>query len=140
MEWRLHASNPLHLNLPPYALQQQHTTTELVTTTFVSSSLLSVMELPVVDLSRYLESSGDELGSDLLDSCREVSRILKETGALLVKDPRCSAQDNDRFIDMMETYFQKPDDFKRLQQRPNLHYQVSQDSLAISIFKIDSLF
>ncbi|ESQ32510.1 hypothetical protein EUTSA_v10004473mg [Eutrema salsugineum] len=86
------------------------------------------MELPVVDLSRYLQFSDDgsvsQLGTDLLDSCREVSRILKETGALLVKDPRCSAQDNDRFIDMMETYFQMPDDFKRLQERPNLHYQV----------------
>ncbi|KAF2551838.1 hypothetical protein F2Q68_00036477, partial [Brassica cretica] len=86
------------------------------------------MELPVVDLSRYLQSSNSEsdpqLGTDLLDSCREVSRILKETGALLVKDPRCSAEDNDRFIDMMETYFSKPDEFKRLQERPNLHYQV----------------
>jgi hypothetical protein len=83
------------------------------------------MELPVVDLSSYLDFSGDELGSDLLESCRQVSRILKETGALIVKDPRCCAQDNDRFIDMMENYFEKPDDFKRLQQRPNLHYQVS---------------
>lgn len=93
------------------------------------------MELPVVDLSRYLDISGDELGTDLLDSCREVSRILRETGALLVKDPRCSAQDNDRFIDMMETYFQKSDDFKRLQQRPDLHYQVrSLDSLQNRIF------
>ncbi|KAF2533823.1 hypothetical protein F2Q70_00032083, partial [Brassica cretica] len=97
---------------------------------FSSSSFLAfvVMELPVVDLSRYLQSSNSEsdpqLGTDLLDSCREVSRILKETGALLVKDPRCSAEDNDRFIDMMETYFSKPDEFKRLQERPNLHYQV----------------
>lgn len=91
------------------------------------------MELPVVDLSRYLEFAGgdsaSQLGTDLLESCREVSRILRETGALLVKDPRCSAQDNDRFIDMMETYFQMPDGFKRLQQRPNLHYQVPRSNL-----------
>lgn len=90
------------------------------------------MELPVVDLSRYLELSGGEsvshLETDVLESCREVSRILRETGALLVKDPRCSADDNDRFIDMMETYFQMPDDFKRLQERPNLHYQVPRSS------------
>lgn len=99
------------------------------------------MELPVVDLSRYLQSSNSEsdpqLGTDLLDSCREVSRILKETGALLVKDPRCSAEDNDRFIDMMETYFSKPDEFKRLQERPNLHYQVPPLDLH---FLTDNLF
>lgn len=103
------------------AISLQHTKTNTKKQSFLSRI---VMELPVVDLSRYLEYSGDQLGTDLLDSCREVSRILRETGALLIKDPRCSAQDNDRFIDMMETFFQMPDDFKRLQERPNLHYQV----------------
>ncbi|GAV85689.1 hypothetical protein CFOL_v3_29123 [Cephalotus follicularis] len=85
--------------------------------------------LPTIDLSPYLEiapklSVEDELGPELSKSCSEVSRILRETGALLVKDPRCTAEDNDRFIDMMENYFQKPRDFKRQQERPNLHYQV----------------
>ncbi|XP_047319451.1 uncharacterized protein LOC124922786 [Impatiens glandulifera] len=90
------------------------------------------MELPVIDLEHYLEfsaKSGGEFGEDQLDSqlkqlCSEVSRILRETGALLVKDPRCTSKDNDRFIDMMEKYFEMPDDFKRLQVRPHLHYQV----------------
>ncbi|XP_010257376.1 PREDICTED: uncharacterized protein LOC104597495 [Nelumbo nucifera] len=93
------------------------------------------MELPVIDLSPYLEISakftGDhppclesELDPQLKSLCLEVSRILSETGALLVNDPRCSSEDNDRFIDMMETYFEKPDEFKRLQGRPRLHYQV----------------
>ncbi|KAE8702033.1 hypothetical protein F3Y22_tig00110503pilonHSYRG00601 [Hibiscus syriacus] len=87
------------------------------------------MELPVIDLAPYLEvaAEGDSLpkrASGLTELCREVSRILKETGALLVKDPRCTVEDNDRFIDMMEKYFEKPDEFKRLQERPSLHYQV----------------
>ncbi|XP_022733780.1 uncharacterized protein LOC111287459 isoform X2 [Durio zibethinus] len=88
------------------------------------------MDLPVIDLATYLETAGNREGesakraSELNELCREVSRLLKETGALLVQDPRCTAEDNDRFIDMMEKYFEKPDEFKRLQERPYLHYQV----------------
>ncbi|KAL8262443.1 hypothetical protein R6Q59_023792 [Mikania micrantha] len=88
------------------------------------------MELPVIDLQPYLDAvSGNNSGDVPLNPrlkmiCSEVSRTLIETGALLVKDPRCSAQDNDRFIDMMERYFEQPAEFKRLQERPSLHYQV----------------
>ncbi|GLT90559.1 hypothetical protein SLE2022_084850 [Rubroshorea leprosula] len=70
------------------------------------------MELPVIDLEPYLkitsqlggdsakEAADIEAGFDKL--CGEVSRVLKETGALLVNDPRCTAEDNDRFLDMMK--------------------------------------
>uniref|UniRef100_A0A7C8Z1X4 Non-haem dioxygenase N-terminal domain-containing protein n=1 Tax=Opuntia streptacantha TaxID=393608 RepID=A0A7C8Z1X4_OPUST len=76
---------------------------------------------PVIDLAAYLQ---DPSKPELQKLCSEVSRILKETGALLIKDPRCSAEDNDRFLDMMEKYFEQPPEFKRLQERPHLHYQV----------------
>ncbi|CAH2080621.1 unnamed protein product [Thlaspi arvense] len=85
------------------------------------------MELPVIDLALYLDASAKsscDLDPKLKKLCEEVSRSLSETGALLVKDPRCSAEDNDRFIDMMERYFERPEDFKRLQERSHLHYQV----------------
>lgn len=89
-------------------------------------------DFPVIDLSPYLEwkriedDDGDvDLEEELRRLCTEVSRTLKETGALLIRDPRCSAQDNDRFLDMMEKYFQQPPELKRLQERPLLHYQVS---------------
>ena len=88
------------------------------------------MELPVIDIAPYLEIAGNgedestKRASVLSELCREVSRLLKETGALLVQDPRCTVEDNDRFIDMMEKYFEKPAEFKRLQGRPYLHYQV----------------
>lgn len=89
------------------------------------------MDLPVIDLAPYLSTSigentrcnGGGTG-ELGELCREVSRTLRETGALLVKDPRCTVEDNDRFLDMMEKYFERPSEFKRLQERPNLHYQV----------------
>ncbi|KAL7158178.1 hypothetical protein ABFS83_02G124600 [Erythranthe nasuta] len=89
------------------------------------------MQIPVIDLAPYLEFCGkppntgeEEFDSELENLCSEVSRTLKETGALLVKDPRCTAEDNDRFLNMMEKYFEMPDDFKRRQERPQLHYQV----------------
>ncbi|ERN11686.1 uncharacterized protein LOC18439887 isoform X1 [Amborella trichopoda] len=96
------------------------------------------MELPVIDLGPYLECSAkfiadgapktplglDDLGPELRDLCSVVSETLRDTGALLIKDPRCSAEDNDRFLDMMEKYFEKSDEFKRQQERPHLHYQV----------------
>lgn len=88
------------------------------------------MDIPVIDLAPYLvfggkmANSDKEFGSDLKNLCSEVSRILRDTGALIVKDPRCTAEDNDQFIDMMEKYWEMPDDFKRKQERPQLHYQV----------------
>ncbi|KAK8936219.1 hypothetical protein KSP39_PZI014034 [Platanthera zijinensis] len=86
------------------------------------------MDLPVVDLAQYLEvsikNSGGDLATEVRELCSLVSRSLRDTGALLVKDPRCSTADNDRFLDMMERYFEKSDEFKRKQERPELHYQV----------------
>ncbi|OIW07966.1 hypothetical protein TanjilG_20067 [Lupinus angustifolius] len=86
------------------------------------------MNLPVIDLSPYLAIAGDDsdhkLSPELTALCGDLSRSLRETGALLVKDPRCSVEDNDRFIDMMEKYFSSPHEFKVLQERPHLHYQV----------------
>ncbi|PKU71432.1 hypothetical protein MA16_Dca004274 [Dendrobium catenatum] len=88
----------------------------------------AAMDLPVVDLAPYIEISANNNGGDLTvevrELCSQVSRSLRETGALLVKDPRCSTEDNDRFLDMMERYFEKSDEFKRKQERPELHYQV----------------
>ncbi|KAL2932429.1 Transcription termination factor Rho 2 [Bienertia sinuspersici] len=77
---------------------------------------------PVIDLSPYL--NGNQKEDELKSLCMEVSRTLKETGALLIRDPRCSVEDNDRFLDMMENYFQQPYESKRLQERRHLHYQV----------------
>lgn len=108
------------------------------------------MELPVIDLEPFLKwrasqrSEGDlpvslpggysngivdgvgsELGGDELRlNCAKVAACLRETGALVIRDPRCSTEDNDRFLDMMERYFGQTADLKRKQERPELHYQV----------------
>lgn len=79
------------------------------------------MEWEVVDLTSYLEGCGDD---QINAMCATVSRTLRETGALVVKDPRCSVDDSDRFLDMMERYFQMSEEFKIQQERRQLHYQV----------------
>ena len=65
-----------------------------------------------------------DLDEDLKLSCEKVAACLRETGALVIRDPRCTTQDNDRFLDMMERYFGQAADLKRKQERPDLHYQV----------------
>jgi hypothetical protein len=82
------------------------------------------MDLSVVDLAPYLGSAGDAVAEDLRALCATVSGSLRDTGALLVKDPRCSAADNDGFLDVVERYFARSAEDKRLQERPHLHYQV----------------
>ena len=84
----------------------------------------------MIDLTPYVDAllgkftCDEHLHPELKSVCLEVSRILRETGALLVRDPRCSTEDNDRFIDMMEKYFEQPEEVKRVQERPHQHYQV----------------
>ncbi|KAF5782654.1 putative oxoglutarate/iron-dependent dioxygenase, isopenicillin N synthase [Helianthus annuus] len=101
---------------------------------YIGCSLHSAIDqamdhIPVIDLTPYVEAASGEFCLDRVQNpelekvCLEVSRILAETGALLVKDPRCSAEDDDRFISMMEKYFEMPDEFKLLQARPHQHYQ-----------------
>ncbi|GLU23947.1 hypothetical protein SLE2022_399210 [Rubroshorea leprosula] len=70
------------------------------------------MEIPVIDLEPYLkiisQIDGDsakeaaDIGTGFGKLCGEVSRVLKETGALVVNDPRCTVKGNNRFLDMME--------------------------------------
>ncbi|CAI8612506.1 unnamed protein product [Vicia faba] len=80
-------------------------------------------ELNLIDISPYLAMSG-ECDQQMTALCYEVSQNLREKGALLLKDPRCTLEDNDRFVAMVEKYFSSSLEFKLLHQRPQLHYQV----------------
>lgn len=71
--------------------------------------------LPVIDLGSFL-ASGDT------SVARAVADLLAETGCLVVRDPRVQQQDNDTFLNTMETYFDRPD--KAQDTRPELSYQV----------------
>ncbi|XP_050284010.1 uncharacterized protein LOC126724005 isoform X2 [Quercus robur] len=90
--------------------------------------------LPVIDMTAYLavmdkldgepSKLKEQLGPELTESCKQLARVLSEAGAVVVKDPRCSAEENEHFIEMMERYYETPVEYKRPQERPSLRYQV----------------
>eukprot|EP01138_Halocafeteria_seosinensis_P007687 gb/GECG01007855.1/.p1 GENE.gb/GECG01007855.1/~~gb/GECG01007855.1/.p1 ORF type:complete len:318 (+),score=36.97 gb/GECG01007855.1/:1-954(+) len=89
--------------------------------------------IPVVDVNMFLQyeqaekegqTPGKDLEQKLNDECKRVAQGLHEYGVLIVKDPRVSSQDNDRFLDTLERYFSQPDDQKQKDVHPEYHYQV----------------
>ncbi len=63
--------------------------------------------------------------------CRAVANCLRETGCLVVRDPRVKAEDNKAFLDMMERYFAQSTAAKLKDTRPELHFQVSSCCICI---------
>lgn len=76
-------------------------------------------ELPIIDLSRFLE---DPDGAQ--DLCSAVATCLHTASALVVRDPRVRPSDNEQFLDLMEDYFAQPGEVKMADVRPDLAYQV----------------
>ena len=65
-----------------------------------------------------------EMDSGLRDLCYALANSLEETGALMLRDPRCPAEPCDQFVAMMERYFEQEDRMKATEARPELNYQV----------------
>jgi len=64
--------------------------------------VFSEVKIPRIDVSRYLGGEGD-----WQKDCKEVAEALRVYGLLVIKDPRVNAQQNDKFLDLMEKYFVK---------------------------------
>jgi isopenicillin N synthase-like dioxygenase len=75
----------------------------------------------VVDLANFLKDANSK---ETLEDCKRVAQILKETSCLIVKDPRVTEDDNSRFLDMMEKYYNQPNELKMKDVHPELSYQV----------------
>ena len=56
--------------------------------------------------------------------CQSVADCLRDTGCLVIRDPRVLAEDNMGFLDMMERYFAQSTSAKMKDSRPDLHFQV----------------
>lgn len=54
----------------------------------------------------------------------KIVETLHKTGILIVRDPLIDTYENDKFIDLMEKYYEQPYDVKMLDARPELSYQV----------------
>lgn len=79
-------------------------------------SLSTVIDL--VDISSYLAKP------EVSEDCRRIATSLKDYGAVLIRDPRVESRDSDKFVNLMERYFEQPDEVKMEDARPNLFYQV----------------
>ncbi|CAG8592670.1 2136_t:CDS:2 [Acaulospora colombiana] len=77
--------------------------------------------LPVIDLELFLNEKNNPL---TIKECQKAADALRNYGALLVKDPRVTEEDNSRFLDLMEDYFAQPLEVKLKDTRPELGYQM----------------
>jgi len=81
----------------------------------------SAIELPYVDLDVFRR---DPTSEEADAECRKVAFGLHRFGILIVKDSRVTGEDNNRFLDMLEAYFEQPEEVLRADARPELSYQV----------------
>ncbi|CAG8544030.1 9628_t:CDS:1 [Acaulospora morrowiae] len=77
--------------------------------------------LPLINLGLYLNDRNNSLA---IKECKKTADALRNYGALLVKDPRVTEEDNSRFLDLMEDYFAQPFEIKLKDVRSGLGYQM----------------
>jgi len=75
----------------------------------------------VIDVTNFLK---DRNSSESLKDCNSLAETLKKTSCLIIKDPRVTEADNNRFLDMMERYYRLPHDIKMKDVHPELSYQL----------------
>ena len=62
----------------------------------------SGLKVPIVDVQPFLQESGN-----YHQDCKTVVEALHTYGCLVIKDPRVNAQQNNRFLDMFEKFFDR---------------------------------
>lgn len=80
----------------------------------------SIDSIPVVDIAVFFAKEFEP--EKYAEECRKVAYCLHHFGVAVVKDPRVSEADNERFLNMMEKYFEGSDGVR--DARPNASYQV----------------
>jgi len=75
----------------------------------------------IVDVSHFLSQKDSPAA---LEDCKLLAQTLKQTSCLIIKDPRVSEEDNNRFLDVMEKYYGLPHEVKMKDVHPELHYQL----------------
>lgn len=87
--------------------------------------MTTVLDLPTIDLSSLLSlAPGSAPDAETLDMAQKAAEGLHKYGLLVVKDPRATESENDTFLDMIESYFEQPEDAKLVDVRKELYYQV----------------
>ena len=78
-------------------------------------------QLPVFDLGPFLEKcvvKGEDVDEELKKQCVALAQCLKDTSALVVKDPRCPSHDNATFLNMLEKYYAQPGESRSSSRSP----------------------
>jgi isopenicillin N synthase-like dioxygenase len=78
-----------------------------------------VPEIPIFDLSDFLAGK-----DSAAETCKQMADYIHRTGILVIRDPRVHEENNNTFIDMMERYYDLPDEVKLKDIRPEIHYQL----------------
>jgi len=78
---------------------------------------------PVVNLARYLNKTNIN-SNEWENDCKTIGQILHQYGFLLVHDPRVNEAENDKFIDLLEKYYDQPESARMPDVRKEYHYQV----------------
>jgi hypothetical protein len=84
-----------------------------------SDAKFELLQYPIVDLFGYLMDQ-----KAAYTECQTVANLLNKFGFLCVKDPRVNDKHNDKFIDMMEKYYERSDEIKAKDIRKEVSYQV----------------
>lgn len=92
--------------------------------------MADTLDLPVVDLGPYLaaveaaKGGVPTLDSAVLEQAKAAADALHRFGVLVVRDPRASEAENSAFLDMLEQYFEQPEEVVLADVRKELYYQV----------------
>jgi isopenicillin N synthase-like dioxygenase len=83
------------------------------------------LDLPVVDLTEILTAGGKYDSPEISKQAAVASAALKQYGLLCVRDPRAmTGVTNEDFLDMLEQYFEQPEDMKDQDVRKDIWYQL----------------
>jgi isopenicillin N synthase-like dioxygenase len=83
-------------------------------------------ELTTVETFAFLEAknNGNINNPAIMELCKKAADSFKETGILIVRDPRVNNEDNNSFLNVVEDYFAQDYDTKMQDARPEYGYQV----------------
>jgi isopenicillin N synthase-like dioxygenase len=77
--------------------------------------------LPVINVYEYIENPASEQSKE---ECTKLAEAVKTFGAFAIRDKRVSEEENNAFLDLIEDYFNQPNEVKLKDTRPEVHYQV----------------
>ncbi len=88
-------------------------------------------EIPVINLGWFLEREADPAAAERAAAeALRCAEALREYGVIIVRDPRVTEADNDAcvclaarvrsFLDLLESYFETPDEEKQADVHPEL--------------------